>query len=87
MSFTFNDYQEILALIDENNSEDCSTFINATGDIFDELSNADIEKILEFLDLSLGIDCDESISRMSISEINQFSEFMNEMLEELEEVW
>lgn len=87
MTFTFNDYQEILALLDDENVEDCSTFINATKDIFEELNDDDIEHILEFLDISLGLDCDESIARMTISEISEFGEFMNEMLEELEAVW
>lgn len=83
MNFTFDDFRDIVYLINRENHENCNSFSKALCDNFENLEPSDLDNILSYLYEEFGVDSDYSIFDMSLSEIKHFSQFMSDYIDNM----
>lgn len=75
--FTISTFTKMISFMDEDNNYDFETFSESLLDLQDNLTDSDIDEILNFLTDQYGIEHDRDVCNMTTSEIEGLVDYIN----------
>lgn len=75
--FTISTYTKMISFMDEDNNYDFETFTESLLDLQDNLTDSDIDEILNFLRDQYGIEHDQDVCNMTTTEIENLVAYIN----------